>query len=491
MPEMKAIVDALIIGAGPAGLTAALRLQQLGYSVHIVERSPTWPRPQIGEVLTPGIRNIVDMLDVNDALETLPYLTGLPTHLRWRSSMPETVQHGDAAVVNRGLFDATLMQVASQRGITISQPAQIRDITGKAHDWQVQLNLAGDVQQIQARLILDASGRNNSPQQFACAPRLSAMWAELEPDHIPASQLQCTQVEALEHGWLWGTQLPDRRYRIMWVGDPHTAHAHMPGKAEQWLKKNCAYSQLFVELAQAPWASRLQMCAATPYMSLDSWQDGRLKLGDAAFALDPISSSGVEKAMRFSLQAVVAVHTMLSGADADHDELARQFYEQRLTETCARHQHWTKSYYAQAWCSEKSFWQQHAHNHDHETATHPLVTSLHEQMRQLRNYRPAELKPLTDFNQYKTLRLHPAASMTEAYCVVDDKVQKQVALTHPNLDRPLSFLENEALFPRLDFLWQAQTLNEVLNRLGQQMPLQKSQRITAWLWQRGILESIS
>lgn len=489
---MKHDVDVLVVGAGPAGLTAALRLQQLGYRVHILERSAQWPRPQIGEALTPGVRNIIDLLNANDALEAVPHLAHLPTRLRWRNNVPEIVAHGDAAVVNRALFDAALMQLARQRGIGIFHPAQIKEISGSSDNWLVQVSTDTGVQYVSTRLIMDARGRSNSSQatQIACAPRLSAVWAELEPADIPVRLENLTQVEALEHGWLWGASLPDRRYRVMWVGDPQTAHQQMPGKAEQWVRYNCASSRLFSSLANVRFASHLQACVATPYLALNCWQDGQIKLGDAAFSLDPVSSSGVEKAMRFSLQAAVSAHTVLSSSEASRHALAHNFLEQRLIETCARHSYWTQSYYGQAWCAELPFWQDRS-GFDTALSSHRLASALHSQITALRTYQPSELRQLASFDPYHPLRISPEARLVEVYGVAEDKVQKQLALSHPNLERPISYLEQEALFPQLDFLWQAQSFAGILKKLEGSMGMQKSQKVVAWLWQRGILENLA
>ncbi len=51
----------------------------------------------------------------------------------------------------------------------------------------------------------------------------------------------------------------------------------------------------------------------------------------------------------------------------------------------------------------------------------------------------------------RALRLSPQASVVELPCVIADKVQVHTALAHPNLERPLAFLENESLFP----IWHA------------------------------------
>ncbi|RFP13131.1 hypothetical protein D0T25_23730 [Duganella sp. BJB488] len=64
------------------------------------------------------------------------------------------------------------------------------------------------------------------------------------------------------------------------------------------------------------------------------------------------------------------------------------------------------------------------------------------------------------------------------------------ALDHPHLERPLAFLENEALFPHLARLAQPLPLAQLLQMLGDGMSGHKAQRIAVWLWQRGLLESV-
>jgi flavin-dependent dehydrogenase len=99
----------------------------------------------------------------------------------------------------------------------------------------------------------------------------------------------------------------------------------------------CAASELFAVVTRQLSGGVVQMCSASPYVAKNCWQDGRMKIGDAAFAIDPISSSGVEKAMRFSLQVAIAVHTLLQADGVGQQALAAQFYRQRLIEVHARH----------------------------------------------------------------------------------------------------------------------------------------------------------
>ncbi|HEY0586599.1 MAG TPA: tryptophan 7-halogenase [Pseudoduganella sp.] len=483
--------DALVIGAGPAGVSAALRLQQLGYRILLAERCAVWPRAQVGEALTPGVRNIIDLLDANEALADVPHLAHTGSRVLWRRREPEQLPPGGSAIVDRGRFDAALLALARRRGIELEQPARLLRVAGAAGDWRVSL-LCGEARsrQLRARFILDASGRS-AGQRIDCAPRLAALWGEV--DQTALAELDgATQVEALEHGWLWAGCLPGRRYRLMLVCDPLAARQAMPSGPEARLRAACAASRLLRAAAALPLLGAVQMCSATPYLAPDSWQEGRLKLGDAAFALDPVSSSGVEKAMRFSLQAAAALHTVLADEHKGNHALARRFLEGRLVEACARHAHWTEAYYGQAWCADQPFWQARARcQTSGDGAVRPdLLAALSTERARLASYRPPELKPLAGLNPALPLRLHGSATLIELPCVVDDRIGLHMALDHPQLERPLAFLENEALFPHLARLAQPLPLAQLLHMLATTMPGHKAKRIAAWLWQRGLLESV-
>lgn len=488
--------DALIVGAGPAGVGAALRLRQFGYRVMLIDRSAVWPRKQVGEALTPGVQNIIALLDANDALSGVPHLAGRPSRLLWRGLSAEMIADGGSAMVDRAAFDAALLALAQRRGVQVERPAQVREIGGGAGDWRIQLRCGeAGVKHITARHIIDAGGRGGQArgQRLDCAPRLAAMWMELPATGLPVDLLQATHTEALEHGWLWGAALPGQRYRIMLVFDPAAAHAAPPGTPAARLRAACAASRLFAPMAGLAGGDVFQMCSATPYLMADSWQDGRIKIGDAAFALDPISSSGVEKAMRFSLQAVVALHTVLSDGTPASAALSRDFYEHRLIETCARHAHWTAASYRQAWCGERPFWRQRSAVRfipPFPAAWPDLRARLYDASLQLDGFQEPELRSLASLDPARALRLNEKASVVQVPCVIADRVRLHMALTHPHLERPLAFLENESLAPHLERLKQAQTLDTVLRQFGSSMHEGKARKITAWLWQHGLIDSV-
>lgn len=491
MPDGDRPFDALVAGAGPAGVSAALRLQQLGYRVLLVERCAAWPRAQVGEALTPGVRNIIDLLDANDALAAVPHVAHAGSRVLWRGREPDLLPQAGSAIVDRGQFDAALLALARRRGVDVEHPARLQQVAGAPGDWRVSL-LCGATRsrQVRARFILDASGRS-AAAGIQCAPRLAAVWGEV--DQSALAELEgATQVEALEYGWLWAGCLPGGRYRLMLACDPKAARQAEAASPEARLRAACMASRLLRAAAAEPLLGAVHMCSATPYLAPDSWQDGRLKLGDAAFALDPVSSSGVEKAMRFSLQAAAALHTVLDAGHTGSHALARRFFEERLVQACARHAHWTEAYYGQAWCAEQPFWQARARweTRDDGALRPDLLATLSTERARLAGYRPPELKSLAGLNPALPLRLHGSAAVVELPCVVDDRICLRTALDHPHLERPLAFLENEALFPHLARLAQPLPLAQVLTMLASSMPGHKAQRIAAWLWQRGLLESV-
>ena len=86
----------------------------------------------------------------------------------------------------------------------------------------------------------------------------------------------------------------------------------------------------------------MRTCPATPYLDAEAWRPGVLKIGEAALALDPLSSSGVERSMRLALQAAVAVNTLL--CDPGSADLARDYYESSLISSSANHLLWTQGF---------------------------------------------------------------------------------------------------------------------------------------------------
>src|SRR3954469_1963846 len=131
-------VDAAVIGAGPAGCAASLRLLALGYRVALIE-SRAFPRPQIGESLSPGIWGMLEFLDAASVASVARSLGDLPARVAWQSRDAELIpaeQRGPGVMVDRGDFDARLADLARARGARLIQPARLRRIEGGPGGWR-------------------------------------------------------------------------------------------------------------------------------------------------------------------------------------------------------------------------------------------------------------------------------------------------------------------------------------------------------------------
>lgn len=161
--------DAIIIGAGPAGSTAAIKLAQSGYRILLLEKS-RFPREKLcGEFITPECLNVFDRLGVRQQILD----AGAQTIRRWTLFAPDgrgldvpmewiADGHPHAVGLSRAMMDLVLLERARELGVEIREgfhvsPRLYRDgslniIEGKANN--------APIEQFAAPLVIDASGRN-------------------------------------------------------------------------------------------------------------------------------------------------------------------------------------------------------------------------------------------------------------------------------------------------------------------------------------------
>lgn len=97
----------------------------------------------------------------------------------------------------------------------------------------------------------------------------------------------------------------------------------------------------------------IEICDATPQHDLHVIDVNYIKIGDAAFTIDPISSQGVQKAIKSAVQGAIIVNSMLN-----HDtiSLAIRFYEERVKLEVKNNQLWAVSYYSEQGRYSSNFW---------------------------------------------------------------------------------------------------------------------------------------
>ena len=276
-----------------------------------------------------------------------------------------------------------------------------------------------------------------------------------------------TRIEAIAEGWLWGAWPPGGAFRAMAFVDPPTLLGEGRDKASLY-HRLLASSELFAELVSgAAQAGPVHACDATTYAVANAIDETSLRAGEAAFAIDPLSSSGVQTAIQTGLAAAAAAHTILAaGGDPS---AATEYYAGMVRHAAARHAATAASLYAEHRLHANApFWQRRSAGAALPRQTAPAPTTV------------ADLLALP-------ARLPDDAALRPTPVLVGDRVEWRRALDHPALDRPVAFLGGDEIAPLIDVLHRSPTLAEAIRRWDELLPGDRATAIAGWLHARGLL----
>jgi flavin-dependent dehydrogenase len=452
------VVDVCVVGGGPAGSVAAACLAGRGYRVVLIDRGRLSDRV---ECLPRTCRDLLDNLGVREEIRTEDLMPCPVTRLQWPGPRQEVRVHEQSVLVRRGRFDRMLLDIAGRTCATVLLPARAAPPTWSGSDWRLVVSRGQWRRPIVARFFVDASGRRSGlPRRRR---RLSPPTVALSGSCTGAFPAQAEmRVEAIEEGWCWGAFLPDGNAEVSVFLDTGDC-AGLGGSDRLGVyRRALGGSGLFGALAPA--AANITVCDASAFVDEDPVSEQAIKVGDAAIALDPLSSQGVQAALRSAVQAAAVVHTILSGGDRG---AALGFYRNALADSAAHHRTIAAQYYSACdrW-PDAEFW------------------------RARREAVPASAMPQLEvlgLSGDLPLFLSPDARFAPVPTLTDAVIRYQMALIHPRLTRPVAYIGGVALADLLPGISVGQQASRTVAAWMPLLPRERGRAVLDWLVRTGVL----
>ena len=350
-------VDVLIVGAGPAGATAAVNLAPLR-SVAIIERNAE-PAPRIGESLPAAARRLFRDMGLLESFLAEGHAPCYGNRSVWGDGQPQEVDalrdpDGHGWHLDRVRFERWLRDAAASRGAHLIAPATVGRIERDGDAWRVET----EAMTIRASLLLDAAGRaapiaRRLGAQTRIDDRLVCGWVYGRDAGRGSRGL--TFVESAEDGWWYTAPMPNGRRVLAFHTDADLPAARIARDRDALLERARATRELASWLDDAGFvADETAGFTAAHSATLEPCAgDGFLAAGDAALAFDPLSSQGLLNALFTGLAAAEAADSHLRG---DAEALRR--YRETISGIAAAYRRHLSTFYAmeQRWPRE-AFWE--------------------------------------------------------------------------------------------------------------------------------------
>lgn len=366
--------DVAVVGAGPAGSATACALAHRGARVVLLERS-RFETDRIGESLAPNIQAPLRALGLWPQFLALAPLPSWGTCSRWGGADIQRHSHlfnpyGQGWHIDRRAFDRMLADGAASAGVDLVTGVAIRHCRWRDGVWDLRAepsdrSASSGACTIAARILVDATGRNAGIGCRLGATRLRfdrLVGIAMRWEESGAAERHHLLVEAVADGWWYSAPLPGsttsgpRAMVAMLMTDADLCARLRTADPAQWLAALDRSDATRGRLAGArSVAAPRAHCAHSQRLRRAATEvRGRwLAVGDAALAVDPISGSGVLRALSTAHEAAEAVVAMLRRPDARDPVIA---WECARDEDCARYLDERAYYYAAEQRFSTPFW---------------------------------------------------------------------------------------------------------------------------------------
>jgi len=328
----ETIYDAIIIGGGPGGSTAASYLARSGKRVVILEKE-VFPRFHIGESLLPYNRRIFRELDLLPKLESAGLIRkyGAQFHLGNASKSIKLVfadgeftRETEAFQVERAVFDQILLNHARDLGAETREGWMVKRF--ETHPETVAVSAVGPKGQsttLKARFLIDASGRSNLTgnqeglREIHRDMRKVAIFGHFSGVKVDQERKAGdTVIVRLEKRWFWLIPIGPDKVSVGCVLD-QTDLAESGQTPDALFHATWQWSEVMKErIGNAKLLGAIRSTTDFSYTNRTFVGNRLVRVGDAAGFMDPIFSAGVFIAMH---TAKLAANVVAESLAANHD----------------------------------------------------------------------------------------------------------------------------------------------------------------------------
>ena len=325
--------DAIVIGAGPSGSTAAAVLAAKGRRVLAIEREK-FPRYHVGESLIPYTYFPLERIGMIERMKKSHFPSKYSVQFvsrRGNLSQPfyffEHLQHEAACTwqVLRSEFDQMLMDNAREKGAEVLEETKVTDTideNGAVAGVRAKAKNGGTLE-FRAPITIDATGRdslsmlrNNWRVRDHHLKKIS-IWTYYQGAlRDPGRDEGATTIASIpERGWFWYIPLPDDMVSVGVVAESDYLYRDTRDLEEIFLREVTNNRWIEKHLAIGRRTEPLRVTGEFSYRSRYTATDGLVLTGDAFGFLDPVFSSGLFFALRGGELVADAVDAALAAGD--------------------------------------------------------------------------------------------------------------------------------------------------------------------------------
>jgi 2-polyprenyl-6-methoxyphenol hydroxylase-like FAD-dependent oxidoreductase len=349
--------EIVIVGAGPAGLAAALTLSAYSVSFALVDAN-TSALQKLGDALPPNAKPLLRQLGILDLLNHPQHIPYYGNNSSWGSpqiqekAFIENV-YGHGYLLDRPFFENQLRQLVKNQKQPFYEGHQLKKVTETEGRIEATLQNGSNRLKINAALIIDATGRKASVCRHLGVHKHTAdhqialcFW------HEPQQKMQRQiWVEATENGWWYISPDANNRVNVLFFTLKNIVpkkEKTVPFLADE-LQKTKHIREL-INPSESEFEQHQIMPAGTSYLE-QPYGEKWLAVGDAAFSYDPISSYGITSALASGFYGAHAVSAKLKNEEDAFltyryvMENGSRPYLQKLSHQYSMEQRWNNSYY--------------------------------------------------------------------------------------------------------------------------------------------------